>query len=103
MDMLLSNECSFDFTKLQAHLIELEKFRAQALASRSAEDFSLKRSAYDEDDLEASRAEKKRKQEEEEKKKKMESRGVKDLKKVNTTGMKKMSDFFSKGQAAKKK
>jgi len=56
------------------------------------------------DDEEATdvRAEKKRKQEEEDRKKKMgESRGVRDLKKVNVTGMKKMSDFFTKKPATK--
>ena len=43
------------------------------------------------------RAEKRRKTEAEEKAKKASvSRGVKNLMKVNTTGMKKMSDFFKK-------
>ena len=51
----------------------------------------------EDDDEDESRAEKKRKKDEEEKRKKAgESRGVKNLKKVNTAGMKKMSDFFKK-------
>jgi hypothetical protein len=84
-----------DFGPLDKHLKYLEKLRAEALAARSiGESFSRKRE-YDEDG--ESRAEKKRKKEEEEKlKKKNESRGVRELKKVNTTGMKKMSDFFKK-------
>ena len=47
------------------------------------------------------RAEKKRKEEEEKMKKAGESRGVRELKKVNTSGMKKLSAFF--GKAASKK
>ncbi|KAJ6166653.1 hypothetical protein N7470_002100 [Penicillium chermesinum] len=69
--------------------------RAEALASRKMSDFTRKR-GLDDEEVEA-RAEKKRKKEEEEKKAKAsESRSVKNLKKVNTTGMKKMSDFFKK-------
>ncbi len=50
------------------------------------------------------RAEKKRKKEEEDKRKKSgESRGVRDLKKVDTTGMKKLSDSFGKGAPGNKK
>ena len=50
-----------------------------------------------EDEDSETRAEKKRKKEEEEKRNKSGvSRGVKNLKKVNTSGMKKMSDFFKK-------
>jgi hypothetical protein len=50
-----------------------------------------------EDEDGETRAEKKRKREEEEKRKKAgESRGVKNLKKVNVNGMKKLSDFFKK-------
>lgn len=44
----------------------------------------------------AEREEKKRRKEEEEKKKKGEGRGIKALKKVDTSGMKKMSSFFVK-------
>ena len=43
----------------------------------------------------AEREEKKRKKEEEAIKKKNEGRGVKQLKKVDTSGMKKMSSFFT--------
>ena len=54
----------------------------------------------DDDDDEgaaAERAEKRRRAEEEERRKKAgQSRGVRDLKKVNTAGMKKMSDFFGR-------
>jgi hypothetical protein len=85
-----------DFTPLNTHLAHLASLRREALASRSLGDYTLKRSLTDDFD-DDSRAEKKRKKEEEEKRKKAgESRGVRDLKKVNVSGMKKMSDFFKK-------
>ncbi|KKK24471.1 hypothetical protein P175DRAFT_0500550 [Aspergillus ochraceoroseus IBT 24754] len=102
--MLAAPETPINFEPLHAHLKYLAGLRAEALASRSLGDFSLKRTAEDDDDVAESRAEKKRRKEEEEKKKKAgESRGVRELKKVNTTGMKKMSDFFGKATVAKKK
>ena len=79
--------------------------RAEALSTRSLSDFSKKRNLDDDDEAAEERAEKKRKQEEDDKRKKsQESRGVRDLKKVNVSGMKKMSDFFAKkGPTAKSK
>ncbi|KUJ20482.1 uncharacterized protein LY89DRAFT_444458 [Mollisia scopiformis] len=91
---MAASSASVDFAPLEAHLAHLAKLRQDALASRSLGDFSRKRLAAE--DIET-RAEKKRKEDEEEKRKKAnESRGVKALKKVNVTGMKKMSDFFKK-------
>jgi len=83
-----------DFAPLESYLEELAKARAEAAASRSMTDYSRKRALDDEE--EEVRAEKRRKAEEEKKRKANESRGVKNLRKVNTTGMKKMSDFFKK-------
>ncbi|KAI1430719.1 ribonuclease H2, subunit B [Xylaria sp. CBS 124048] len=84
-----------DFAPLDAYMSELSRLKQEADTARSAGDYSRKR-AVDDEEL-ADRAEKKRKKEEEEKRKKAgESRGVKNLKKVNTAGMKKMSDFFKK-------
>lgn len=83
-----------DFSSLDDYIVKLNKARSDAVAARSAGDFSRKR-ARDEEEDEA-RLEKKRKLEEEKKRKANESRGVRDLKKVNTSGMKKMSDFFKK-------
>ena len=101
--LLLSPQSPIDFVPLDRHLADIAKLRAEALASRSLGDFSRKRSMYEEDDAAETRAEKKRKQEEEEKRKKAgESRGIRDLKKVDTKGMKKMSDFFGKAAAKKK-
>lgn len=101
-EILASSESPLDFKPLQERLEYIAKLRAEALASRSLGDFSRKRGAEDEDAAEA-RAEKRRKEEEEKKKKSATlSRGVKDLKKVNTSGMKKMSDFFGKSAAKKK-
>lgn len=102
--LISSGNCQVDFKVLDDRLAKIAKMRAEALASRSLGDFSRKRSMYEDDDAAEIRAEKKRKKEEEEKKKKAsESRGIKDLKKVDTKGMKKMSDFFGKAAAAKKK
>ncbi|KAL4928406.1 uncharacterized protein BDV17DRAFT_95965 [Aspergillus undulatus] len=101
-ELLSAPESPIDFKPLHDHLKHLADLRAEALVSRSLGDFSRKRNAED-DDAAESRAEKKRRMEEEEKKKKAgESRGVRELKKVNTTGMKKMSDFFGKAAAKKK-
>ena len=94
--LLASATTTVDFTPLDAHLAHLAKMRQEVVSIRSIGDFSRKRSMVEDEDSE-SRAEKKRKKDEEEKRKKAgESRGVKNLKKVNVTGMKKMSDFFKK-------
>jgi Ydr279p protein family (RNase H2 complex component) wHTH domain/Ydr279p protein triple barrel domain len=94
--MSAEGKASSDFGPLNKHLQQLAKLRAEESASRSLSDFSKKRNIEDEEAAEE-RAEKKRKQEDEEKKKKsQESRGVRDLKKANVSGMKKMSDFFAK-------
>ncbi|KAE9377053.1 hypothetical protein N431DRAFT_190035 [Stipitochalara longipes BDJ] len=94
--MVSSSTTMVDFNPLNAHLAYLAKMRQEAVSMRSFGDFSRKRSMVEDEDSET-RAEKKRKKEEEEKRKKAgESRGVKNLKKVNVTGMKKMSDFFKK-------
>ncbi|OJJ71922.1 hypothetical protein ASPBRDRAFT_126188 [Aspergillus brasiliensis CBS 101740] len=101
-ELLAAPESPKDFKPMRDHLELVAKLRAEALAARSVGDFSRKRSVEDQEAAE-SRAEKKRRMEEEEKKKKAgESRGVRDLKKVNTVGMKKMSDFFGKAAAKKK-
>ncbi|KAL2755925.1 hypothetical protein ACRALDRAFT_2042169 [Sodiomyces alcalophilus JCM 7366] len=83
-----------DFTPLETYLAELAKLRAEAASARSMADYSRKR--HLDDEQEEARAEKKRKMEEEKKRKANESRGVKELKKVNTSGMKKLSEFFKK-------
>ena len=82
-----------DFKPLDEYLERLTKLRQEAAAARTT-DFSRKRPSDEEDD---ERAEKRRKKEAEEKAKKANiSRGVKNLMKVNKSGMKKMSDFFKK-------
>ncbi|KAM0348964.1 hypothetical protein ACHAPU_003898 [Fusarium lateritium] len=92
LETLLKTETIVDFTPLDEYLTKLVKLRAEATAAHSI-DYSRKR-GLDEDEDEA--FVKKRKLEEEKKKKSLESRGVRDLKKVNIKGMKKMSDFFKK-------
>ncbi|KAF7950984.1 uncharacterized protein EAE97_002536 [Botrytis byssoidea] len=94
---LKSSASPIDFTSLDSHLAYLTKLRQDSLAARSMGDYSRKRATVGDDEEIETRAEKKRKQDEEDKRKKAgESRGVKNLKKVNTSGMKKMSDFFKK-------
>ncbi|TVY58179.1 Ribonuclease H2 subunit B [Lachnellula suecica] len=94
--LLVTSASIVDFAPLETHLAHLAKLRQEALAARQLSDHSRKRGLEEDEDGEG-RAEKKRKKEEEEKRKKAgESRGVKNLKKVNVAGMKKMSDFFKK-------
>jgi hypothetical protein len=88
-------DSTHDFASLDVYLQKLKKLRAEAAAVRS-NDFSLKRSMND-DEAADLRAEKKRKEEEEDKKKKKSiSRGIRELSKVNTRGMTKLTSFFKK-------
>ncbi|CAK7239374.1 MAG: hypothetical protein STHCBS139747_000804 [Sporothrix thermara] len=93
-----SSSSGIDFAPLDAYLAKLAKMRQEtALARAAALDYAGGRKRGLEDEDEDDRAEKKRKQQEEEKRKKAnESRGVRDLKKVNVSGMKKLSEFFKK-------
>ncbi|KAF2871822.1 ribonuclease H2, subunit B [Massariosphaeria phaeospora] len=92
-----------DFTPLTAHLTALATLRSEATALRSISDnISRKRGFADDDEAAAEREEKKQKKEDEERRKKTESRGVKQLKKVNTSGMMKLSAFFTKAPVKKK-
>jgi hypothetical protein len=92
-----SEKMSVDFTPLTSYLAQLAKLRAEAAASRSIGDFSRKRN-LEEEEFNETREEKKRKIAEEEKRKKAgQSMGVRALKKVDISGMKKMSSFFTKG------
>lgn len=101
--ILASADSPIDFKPLDEELATIAKMRSEALASRSLSDFSRKRSA-DNDEAADRRAEKKAKKEEDERKKKAgDTRGLRDLKKVDTSGMKKMSDFFGKKPVVKKK
>ncbi|KAL8804601.1 MAG: hypothetical protein Q9200_005758 [Gallowayella weberi] len=93
-----------DFKPLEAYLAHLANLRAEALASRTLSNFSRKRSMDEDDEAAEAKAEKRRKKEEEEKRQKMGlTKGVRDLKKADITGMKKMSDFFGKKPTHAKK
>ncbi|ODA82308.1 hypothetical protein RJ55_00815 [Drechmeria coniospora] len=89
---LVADLSPIDFTPLDKYIAKVSELRAEAFATRSMSDFSRKR-GIDEEEIEA-RLEKRRKMDEEKKRKANESRGVRDLKKVNTSGMKKLSEFF---------
>ena len=100
--LLDASHTGLDFKPLDRRLEMITKMRAEALAARSLGDYSRKRNAYEDDEIAEARLEKKRRKEEEDAKKKLETRGLRDLKKVDTTGMKKMSDFFGKKPGMKK-
>ncbi|KAF2791215.1 hypothetical protein K505DRAFT_327033 [Melanomma pulvis-pyrius CBS 109.77] len=92
-----------NFAPLTTHLAALAVLKAEALSLRSISDnISHKRNFEEDEERIAEREEKKRKKDEDEKKKKNESRAVKQLKKVDTSGMKKMSSFFTKAAPKKK-
>ena len=94
---LLSTSISapIDFKPLEGHLDQLDSLRRQAIAARSLSDYSRKRSINEDEEAGDTRAEKKRRKDEEEKRKRAgESRGLRDLKRTDVSGMKKMSDFF---------
>jgi hypothetical protein len=93
---LLASTPSHDFAQLDTHLSAIRALKSEAAALRNISDNISRKRAAEDDDKAAEREEKKRKKEEEEKKKKSEGRGVKALKKVDTSGMKKMSAFFTK-------
>ncbi|KAL8838763.1 MAG: hypothetical protein Q9170_002012 [Blastenia crenularia] len=100
----LLSSSPIDFNSLDAHLNHLAKLRAEAQATRSLSDFNRKRSMVDDDEAAEAKAEKRQKKAEEEKRQKAgQTRAIRDLKKVDVSGMKKMSDFFGKGAAAAKK
>ncbi|CBX91042.1 hypothetical protein IAQ61_002507 [Plenodomus lingam] len=85
------------FTPLTTHLAHLSTLTAAAAAQRSISDnMTRKRAVQEDDERVAEREEKRRRKEEEERKKRAEGRGVRALRKVDTSGMKKMSAFFGK-------
>jgi len=101
--VLSSKKAPVDFKPLDDYLQQLTSMRKEVQALRSLSDnISRKRSHVDEE-VEAAREEKRRKKEEEEAKKKNQSRGTKQLAKVNTSGMQKLSSFFTKAPAKKAK
>ena len=87
---------SIDFTPLDTHLKYLSSLHEEARALRALSDNITRKRGLDDDEAAEERAEKKRRKEEEDKKKKQESNAMKALKKVDTSGMKKLSSFFTK-------
>ncbi|KAK5169890.1 uncharacterized protein LTR77_005868 [Saxophila tyrrhenica] len=100
--MLSGKADLIDFSPLDVHLAHLAKLKSEAQALRSlSENISRKRGLEDDDEaLEKAEVKRKKKEDEEFRKKNM-SRGVQQLKKADTSGMKKLSSFF--GKAATKK
>ena len=97
---LASDESPINFKPLEEELLRVAAMRAEASVSR----LGSKRELEDDEEVVEARAEKRRKREEEEKRKKAgESHGIRALKKVDISGMKKMSDFFTKGIPKKAK
>ncbi|KAF2226371.1 ribonuclease H2, subunit B, partial [Elsinoe ampelina] len=86
-----------DFAPLDKKLSEIAALKKEAQTLRSLSDNVGRKRVFEEDDEAAeARAEKKRKKEDEEAKKKAQSRAIKQLAKADTSGMKKLSSFFSK-------
>ena len=91
-----------DFAPLDKHLEYVAGLKKQAQALRSLSDnISRKRSAEDDEDALDKAEAKRKKKEEDEIKKKNTSRGVQQLAKANTAGMKKLSSFFTKAPPKK--
>ena len=100
--LLACSSSPTDFTPLETHLAFIADAKRRAAALRSLSDnISRKRSTMNDEEAEEREATKKRKRDEEEAKKKNMSRGVKQLGKVNTSGMMKLSSFFTKAPAKK--
>ncbi|OQO01338.1 hypothetical protein B0A48_12893 [Cryoendolithus antarcticus] len=98
--LVASSATVLDFGPLDAHLMRIAELKKQVQVLRSLSDnISRKRCAEDDDELAAKLEAKKRKKEEEEFKKKNTSRGVTQLAKADTSGMKKLSSFFTKAPA----
>jgi len=103
-NILTSPASPVDFTPLDAHVAHLSDLRKTQHALRALSDnISRKRSHMGDEEAETAREEKKRKKEEDEARKKSQSRAVKQLAKADTSGMKKLSSFFSKAPASKAK
>lgn len=96
----LSSSKLVDYSPLDIYQARLDELKKQSQALRTlSENITRKRSADEDDEAAEIRAEKKRRKEEEEVKKKSETRALKQLKKVDTSGMKKLSSFFVKKPA----
>ncbi|GAB7352558.1 hypothetical protein MBLNU459_g2943t1 [Dothideomycetes sp. NU459] len=108
LSLLCAASSPIDFSPLDAHLAHIATLKRDAQALRSLSDnISRKRGGggggFMDDEAEEARAEKKRKKDEDEARKKNQSRGVKQLAKVNTAGMQKLSSFFTKKAPVAKK
>ena len=102
-DVCKSSVSSVDFAPLDKHLEHVAGLKKQAQVLRSLSDnISRKRGADDDEEaLDKAEAKRKKKEEDEIKKKNM-SRGVQQLAKADTSGMKKLSSFFAKAPPKKK-
>ena len=102
-DVCKSSASPVDFAPLDKHLEHIAGLKKQAQVLRSLSDnISRKRGADDDEEaLDKAEAKRKKKEEDEIKKKNM-SRGVQQLAKADTSGMKKLSSFFTKAPPKKK-
>jgi hypothetical protein len=101
-DILKAPTSPVDFAPLDKHLEHVAGLKRQAQALRSLSDnISRKRSAEDDEEALDKAEAKRKKKEEEDIKKKNTSRGVQQLAKANTSGMKKLSSFFTKAPPKK--
>lgn len=102
-DICKSPASTVDFTPLDKHLEHVAGLKKQAQVLRSLSDNISRKRGADDDEEALDKAEAKRKKKEEDEiKKKNTSRGVQQLKKADTSGMKKLSSFFTKAPPKKK-
>lgn len=100
--MLNDPSVGTDFSQLDVYLTQIDELKKEAQALRSLSDnISRKRRNEDDDEAEELRAEKRRKKEEDDAKKKAQNRAIKQLSKADTSGMKKLSSFFTKAPVKK--
>lgn len=92
--LLMKSKSPVDFSPLNEFIASIVKLKREAVAARALVDYTRKR-GY-EDEKAAERIKKHKKEDDEKRKKANGSRGLRELKKVNTSGMKKLNEFFKK-------
>lgn len=99
LQQLLTTYDGVDFEPLDHQIKIVRALHVDALALQSLSDNISRKRPLQDDDLVEKSSEQRRRREDEVNRKKTESRGVKNLKKVNTDGMKKLNSFFGKSAA----
>lgn len=99
LETILQQQTTIDFMPLREREERVNGLRQKAQALRTLSDNISRKRMLDDDEESAKADEKRRKKEVDEQRKKSMSHGVKKLMKADTSGMKKMSSFFTKTPA----